>query len=415
MSTHSRTFVGIGFGPIQSGLFLLEAAKSGNFDRLVVAEVQPEVVAAVQRAEGCFSVNVASADGIQSESVIGLEILNPLDQQDKPQLIAAIAAASEIATALPSIEFYEKGSPCTAEILARGLRHKLSHAELPSAIVYAAENHNHAAERLRDAVQSKLEPAERSQLDRRVKFVNTVIGKMSGVVADPLQIQEQNLAPFVAGANQSILVEQFNRILISQIELDGLERGIRVFEEKSDLLPFEEAKLYGHNAAHSLLGYLANRQGMTFMHEANSTELLEFVMQTFLEESGRPLCRKYAGLDRLFTTEGWSEYVHDLITRMTNPHLRDRVDRVIRDPRRKLGWDDRLIGTMRLALDYGIAPQRYSLGAAAAADLLLMDQPKQIVGSLLYDIWGDSAESLSSRNTIIDYLEQARAQLHTRT
>lgn len=45
-----RTFVGIGFGPIQSGLFLLEAHRSGNFDRLVVAEIVPEIVDAVRWA-----------------------------------------------------------------------------------------------------------------------------------------------------------------------------------------------------------------------------------------------------------------------------------------------------------------------------------------------------------------------------
>jgi mannitol-1-phosphate 5-dehydrogenase len=53
-----------------------------------------------------------------------------------------------------------------------------------------------------------------------------------------------------------------------------------------------------------------------------------------------------------------------------NPYLRDRTDRVTRDPRRKLGWDDRLIGTMRLALDAGVTPRRFALGAAAAWEAL---------------------------------------------
>jgi len=49
------------------------------------------------------------------------------------------------------------------------------------------------------------------------------------------------------------LVEAFNRILISKTSFGdtlatrGFHRGIEVFEEKPDLLPFEEAKLYGHN------------------------------------------------------------------------------------------------------------------------------------------------------------------------
>jgi len=47
-----RTFVGFGFGPIQAGLFCLEAQQSGAFDRLVVAEVAPALVAALRRAGG---------------------------------------------------------------------------------------------------------------------------------------------------------------------------------------------------------------------------------------------------------------------------------------------------------------------------------------------------------------------------
>ena len=43
--TGTRTYVGFGFGAIQAGLFLYEAYRSGNFARLVVAEVLPDLVA----------------------------------------------------------------------------------------------------------------------------------------------------------------------------------------------------------------------------------------------------------------------------------------------------------------------------------------------------------------------------------
>ena len=48
------------------------------------------------------------------------------------------------------------------------------------------------------------------------------------------------------------------------------------------------------------------------------------------------------------------------------PFLADSTQRVARDPLRKLGWHDRLVGTMRLALQEGIRPIRFSLGTAAA-------------------------------------------------
>jgi hypothetical protein len=49
-----RTFVGFGFGPIQAGLFLAEAQSLGNFRRLVVAEVQADVVDGSARRNGAL-------------------------------------------------------------------------------------------------------------------------------------------------------------------------------------------------------------------------------------------------------------------------------------------------------------------------------------------------------------------------
>ena len=141
-----------------------------------------------------------------------------------------------------------------------------------------------------------------------------------------------------------------------------------MFEEKDDLLPFEEAKLYGHNAIHSLLGYLAALRGHGTMSRIGADrELLELGRRAFLDESGAALIRKHAGTgDPLFTPEGWRAYAEDLLARIVNPWLRDEVERICRDPLRKLGYGDRLFGTMRVALEQGIRPERLALGAAAA-------------------------------------------------
>jgi mannitol-1-phosphate 5-dehydrogenase len=359
----ARTFVGFGFGAIQAGLFLYEAARSKCFARLVVAEVVPDVVAAV-RSAGCYALNIAGTGAVEHDTVAGVEIFNPHDPGDRRQLVTAVAESSEIATALPSVAFYASGSPGdAAAILAEGIAAKTGTAALPDAVVYTAENHNHAAELLRAAVAT---PAP-----GRVQFLNTVIGKMSGVVTDQAQIADQALAPVVPGMDQAFLVEAFNQILISRLALPGFVRGIGVFQEKPDLLPFEHAKLYGHNAAHALLGYSLREAGATFIHEAVAQpELLEFVHAAFVEESGAALCRAYRGVDALFTPKGFRAYVDDLLERMLNPHLRDTVARVTRDPQRKLGWDDRLVGTMRLALRQGIVPRRFARGAAAALRML---------------------------------------------
>ena len=370
-----RTFVGFGFGAIQGGLFLYEAARSGHFDRLVVAEIQEDVVAAVRAGGGRYTVNIARPEGLEAQTVDGVEILNPRCAGDRKQLLAALAEAEEMATALPSVDFYSRDEYSAAALLSASFPRRAK-----PGVVYTGENHNHAAERLAAAA---------GQPDS-VQYLNTVIGKMSGVVRGDA-IRDQGLSPIVPGLDRAFLVEAFNRILISRITRSGLVRGITVFEEKEDLLPFEEAKLYGHNATHALLGLLAHRRGHRYMSDlTGDPEVLETGRQAFQQESGAALCRRHAGVDPLFTPAGYQAYVEDLLQRMTNPHLRDQVARVIRDPRRKLGWEDRLIGTMRLALQAGIRPWRYAQGARIALDLLEGECPDQPRATLLDSCWPET-------------------------
>ena len=49
-----------------------------------------------------------------------------------------------------------------------------------------------------------------------------------------------------------------------------------------------------------------------------------------------------------------------------NPFLADPVDRVIRDPVRKLGWEDRLIGAIRLTLQADVEPVELTRAARLA-------------------------------------------------
>lgn len=393
-----RTFVGFGFGAIQSGLFLAEAFVSGRFDRLVVAEVNPARVQALRANNGCFAVNVAKADRRDTVMIEGVEIYNPTKPEDAQKLIDALTDAHEIATALPSIDFYERGEPAVATLLRKALRRKHEDDTRPPAIVYTAENHNHAAERLEECIfaSGAAKPA-------RMQLLNTVIGKMSSVVTDRAAIQRLQLEPFVPGAHEAFLVESFNRILISRIQSPGFERGITVFEEKEDLLPFEEAKLYGHNAIHALLGYLAHERNVPEMSGLRDhPHLVELGRRAFLDECGAALVKKYAGLDPLFTPQGFHAYADDLLERMLNPWLRDPVDRIIRDPLRKLGWNDRLIGAMRLAVSQQVTPQILACGARAA----IAHIPDKDPFARLQIVWEEEGADRHEQEAVLDLLKR---------
>jgi len=418
--TGQRTFVGFGFGAIQAGLFLYEAFQSGGFSRMLVGEVVPEPVDALRRNEGHYAVNIAHHAHVETANVGPIEIVNPTMDRDRSRLIAAVVQAQEIATAVPSVRFYQGPGPGSIHrILAEGLRKKALDGG-PRAVVYAAENHNHAAEILEAAVFGEIPAEEHAQVRERVRFLNTVIGKMSGVVADAGEAQARHLAAVTPGSSRAFLVESFNRILISQVTFPNIpgkaqyERGISVFVEKEDLLPFEEAKLYGHNATHAMAAYLCSVRGFQFVADLpRDPILLGFVRDAFLKESGEALIRKHAGKDRLFTPEGYREYALDLLERMTNPYLQDSVERVGRDPQRKLGWDDRLVGTLRLALHQNVVPRRYALGTAAALatlDPLFLETDKP-ARDLLAPLWGHEAIETNAAKDVLALIKEARPHL----
>jgi mannitol-1-phosphate/altronate dehydrogenase len=94
---------------------------------------------------------------------------------------------------------------------------------------------------------------------------------------------------------------------------------------------------------------------------------MQTARDAFLKESGAALIRRHGNLgDDLFTPDGYHRYAEDLLERMTNPYLHDLTSRICRDHARKLGYDDRLFGTMRLALDYEVRPENLAMGAGAA-------------------------------------------------
>jgi mannitol-1-phosphate/altronate dehydrogenase len=412
----SRTYTGFGLGAIQAGLFLYEAMASGNFGRLVVAEVIPEVVRCVRENHGFLTVNIAYADHVEGVPVGPIEILDPSVEVDRQKLVDAVSYSHEIGTAVPATRYYSSDGPeSLCHILAAGLQAKVKR-DGPRAVLYAAENHNHAAEILEELVQVEIPPAERETLHYRVRFLNTVIGKMSGAITGRPEIEGLNLIPMTPDSDRAFLVEAFNRILISRISFpeDPLapifERGITTFIEKDDLLPFEEAKLFGHNATHALAAYMGELLGIRRIADIPTFPgLFGFLRRAFIDESGKALIHRYNGIDPLFTPQGFTNYADDLLSRMVNPWLTDTTERVGRDVERKLSWEDRLVGTMRLGLSEGVSPRRYALGTAAALIRLDPDLIIQMTDPTehLFALWGASPRDPVQESMVLGLIRDA--------
>jgi mannitol-1-phosphate/altronate dehydrogenase len=98
---------------------------------------------------------------------------------------------------------------------------------------------------------------------------------------------------------------------------------------------------------------------------------------------------------------------------MFNPYLGDTVERVGRDPERKLEWDDRLVGTVRLALQQGLNPVRYAMGTAAAVatlDKSALDSNLPLQ-ELLDPLWHKASPNPAEREVVLRAVEEGRTRL----
>ncbi len=355
----SKVFLGIGAGPIQTGIYVAGASR-GGFDRIVLADVDKALVAAI-RQSGSITVNTACSDHIRTDVYPNVEIYDSSIPEELEILKEIAKDAIAINTALPAVSFYKF---CT------WLKDAFDRNPEGERYVYTSENCTTAAEELRNVLGEY----------PNTYYLDTVIGKMSKIFL----AGDSELPPLAPGYVKGHLVEEFNDIYTT--DAPGIEKvGIAGLYPKKDIYPFEEAKLYGHNASHFLMGVFAAKNGCRYMSDTvNFPEVIEMTKRVLLDECSPALCKKFAGVDSYFEKENFNAWAEELVRRMTSPLLSDSVDRVIRDIDRKLAWNDRIIGAIRLCLSQGVRPELLSQGAALAARLHTVNR--------MQDVWPEGTE-----------------------
>ena len=131
---------------------------------------------------------------------------------------------------------------------------------------------------------------------------------------------------------------------------------------------------------------------------------MDWAKEAFVKEAGVGLRHQFNGFpDDLFSETGFSEYAEDALQRMVNPYLRDPIDRVTRDPIRKLGWNDRLVGSIRYAVKAGVHPQKMVEAAQKGLEEIREIKNTQNLQSALDLAWqGESGvEEMESIRSII--------------
>lgn len=99
------------------------------------------------------------------------------------------------------------------------------------------------------------------------------------------------------------------------------------------------------------------------MHEPFNDDKLSKIFEGALDETSQALVKMYP--DDI-TPEEQEEVRKDVRVRFGNPMLMDTLTRVARDPMRKLGPNDRLVGSAKLCMQYDIFPENIAFVCGAA-------------------------------------------------
>ncbi len=339
-------------GAIQTGLFLPRALEAGMACTLLLRD---SGLAARVDTAGELRVNVAGHDGLASLALPGIRALPLAD----PACCRVLTEAREIAIAVSSVRDY----PGFAGLLAEATLRKAAGGG-GTCLLYVCQNEPGAADALTATI------IDAGGCPDMFQALDMVIGKMSRTIRDPEEIARLGLAGSFPGATRAWLVEAYDRIRITRVATEsGMVRRLPRLEEHDDLQPFEIAKLNGHNAAHAALAYAGHRLGMRRLVDVMACPpILDLVRDACLLETGAALRCRFGARDALFSTDGWAHHCEDLFGRMANPWLNDECQRLCRDPDRKLGWHDRLVGTVRLVEAAGVSARRWRLAMHGAVE-----------------------------------------------
>jgi hypothetical protein len=136
-------------------------------------------------------------------------------------------------------------------------------------------------------------------------------------------------------------------------------------------------KLYTYNLVHVLLGFWGQAEGYEAVADCFRDPWILRQVDAALEEASVGLCAAF-GFDPK-EMDQWNAGVRRL---MANARIGDRVERLVRDPLRKLARGERLTGPALLALKHGRKPRAIARVMAYALHSLGLDpeQARQACG-----------------------------------
>ena len=325
----------IGAGATGRGHVAQLAVESGYAVTLVDKDA---ALCARLRQSGAYSVRLVSGRP-RTVTIDGFRILHT---SEKEELSRALRESALIFTAVCP------GNLRDAAVLMREPFARWLGAAGPKDFknVLCCENMNHSSTAFRDFMLEEFPAELRTRLQSQVGFADTMVARVVARPSDPL----------------SLLGEEYSEWTADRGALRGPDvPEIRTLELVEDQTRFLQRKLYIHNTGHATFGYLGFLKGYTYIHQAAQDPKIMEVCKKAIEESGWAIEKEYG-----FSADAIRAYRAALTDKCVSPELPDEILRVVREPVRKLGPEERFFGPIGLLLAHGRRPDFLLYGVCAA-------------------------------------------------
>ncbi|MFJ5957808.1 mannitol-1-phosphate 5-dehydrogenase [Paenarthrobacter sp. NPDC092416] len=261
------------------------------------------------------------------KTVTGFRALNSGTQE--AAVVEEISTADVVTTAVgPHILKF------VAPVIARGLAARP--VDLPPLQVMACENAINATDLLHVEVRAAWDDSA-GDLDAVAVFANTAVDRIV-----------PNQAP---GQGLDVTVETFYEWVIDRTPFGERVPNIPGATFVDELGPYIERKLFTVNTGHASAAYFGYAAGLEKISDSMADPAVAAKVRAVLEETKELLVAKHG-----FVEAEQEAYVQKILSRFTNPHLPDTVNRVGRAPLRKLGRHERFVGPAAELAERGVTP-----------------------------------------------------------
>jgi len=266
-------------------------------------------------------------DNPSVKTVGGFRALNSATQE--ATVVEEISTADVVTTAVgPHILKF------VAPVIARGLAARPT--DLPPLQVMACENAINATHLLHAEIRAAWDDSA-GDLDAVAVFADTAVDRIV-----------PNQAP---GQGLDVTVETFYEWVIDRTPFKGNAPVIPGATFVDELGPYIERKLFTVNTGHASAAYFGYAAGVEKISDAMADPSVAAKVRAVLEETKELLVAKHG-----FVEAEQEAYVQKILSRFSNPHLPDTVNRVGRAPLRKLGRHERFVGPAAELAERGVTP-----------------------------------------------------------